>query len=70
MALRLSHVCLLLRQARVDGDIELLAQTLLGFLDVSLARHLVVNRGMTLDRLEAGWLDLVELFTERRRTDG
>jgi AcrR family transcriptional regulator len=62
--LRLSHICMLLRQARAKGDIELLAQALLGFLDITLVDHLIARRGMTLDRLEVGWGDLVERLTE------
>lgn len=57
--LRLSHICMLLRQARVQGDIELLAQTLLGYLDTTLVDHLMSRREMPLERLEAGWSDLV-----------
>ncbi|MFF7388253.1 TetR/AcrR family transcriptional regulator [Streptomyces scabiei] len=57
--LRLSHLCMLLRRAGVRGDIELLAQTLLGYLDINLVDHLVERRGMSLDRLELGWGDLV-----------
>ncbi|GGZ46365.1 TetR/AcrR family transcriptional regulator [Streptomyces bluensis] len=57
--LRLSHLCMLLRQAGARGDIELLAQTLLGYLDITLVDHLISRRGMTLERLEAGWNDLV-----------
>ncbi|GAA2284991.1 TetR family transcriptional regulator [Streptomyces ruber] len=57
--LRLSHLCMLLRRAEAPGDVELLAQTLLGYLDVSLVDHLVARRGMTLERLEDGWTHLV-----------
>ncbi|GAA3845156.1 TetR/AcrR family transcriptional regulator [Streptomyces phyllanthi] len=57
--LRLGHICMLLRQTRAQGDIELLAQTLLGYLDINLVDHLVTRRGMPLERLEAGWGDLV-----------
>ncbi|MCC9711933.1 TetR/AcrR family transcriptional regulator [Streptomyces sp. MNU76] len=57
--LRLSHLCMLLRRAGVQGDIELLAQTLLGYLDINLVDHLVERRGMSLDRLELGWGDLI-----------
>ncbi|MEV6591491.1 TetR/AcrR family transcriptional regulator [Streptomyces acidicola] len=57
--LRLSHICMLLRRAGARGDIELLAQTLLGYLDITLVDHLMSRRGMTLERLEAGWSDLV-----------
>ncbi|UUU20517.1 TetR/AcrR family transcriptional regulator [Streptomyces sp. DSM 40750] len=58
--LRLGHLCMLLRHARATGDIELLAQTLLGYLDINLVDHLVERREMSLDRLERGWGDLVE----------
>ncbi|MEE1763377.1 MULTISPECIES: TetR/AcrR family transcriptional regulator [unclassified Streptomyces] len=57
--LRLGHLCMLLRRAGTQGDIELLAQTLLGYLDINLVDHLVERRGMSLDRLERGWGDLV-----------
>jgi prolyl-tRNA editing enzyme YbaK/EbsC (Cys-tRNA(Pro) deacylase) len=53
-------VCMLLRRAGTKGDIELLAQTLLGYLDINLVDHLVDRRGMSLDRLASGWGDLVE----------
>lgn len=58
--LRLGHLCMLLRRAGATGDIELLAQSLLGYLDINLVDHLVEQRGMSLDRLELGWGDLVE----------
>jgi hypothetical protein len=51
---------MLLRRAGATGDIELLAQALLGFLDIGLVEHLVERRGMSLERLEQGWADLVE----------
>ncbi|MEV0522608.1 TetR/AcrR family transcriptional regulator [Streptomyces sp. NPDC050439] len=57
--LRLTHVTMLLRQAGVAGDAELLAHTLLGSVDGVLVHHLTVERGMPLDRLDAGWHDLV-----------
>ncbi|MEV0097201.1 TetR/AcrR family transcriptional regulator [Streptomyces sp. NPDC050738] len=67
--LRLTHVTLLLRQANAEGDVELLAHTLLGYLDTALVHHLVVERGMPLDRIEAGWHDLVARLTAARPTD-
>ncbi|MET7699225.1 MULTISPECIES: TetR/AcrR family transcriptional regulator [unclassified Streptomyces] len=57
------HVTLLLRQAVPDGDCELLAHTLMGYLDPVLAHHLTKQCGMPLERLEAGWLDLVARVT-------
>ncbi|GAA1376325.1 TetR/AcrR family transcriptional regulator [Streptomyces beijiangensis] len=61
--LRLTHVTMLLRRANAEGDAELLAHTLLGYLDTALVHHLVVDRGMPLERLEAGWHDLVARLT-------
>ncbi|MGW0712783.1 TetR/AcrR family transcriptional regulator [Streptomyces sp. NPDC002643] len=60
--LRLGHLCMLLRSAEARGDIELLARTLLAYLDIHLVDHLVGRRGMALERLEAGWGDLVGRF--------
>lgn len=57
--LRLGHLCMLLRRADATGDIELIAQTLLGYLDINLVDHLIGRRGMSLERLERGWGDLV-----------
>ncbi|MFI6088059.1 TetR/AcrR family transcriptional regulator [Streptomyces sp. NPDC051218] len=58
--LRLTHVTMLLRQAGVAGDAELLAHTLLGSVDSVLVHHLTTERGIPLDRVEAGWHDLVD----------
>lgn len=58
--LRLGHLALLLRQLKAPGDIELVAHTLLGYLGTLLADHLLTQRGMSVERLEAGWYDLVE----------
>lgn len=54
------HVGGLLREAQVQGDVELLTETLLGFLDVALLAHLRDTRGLPEDRLRAGWADLVD----------
>ncbi|GGY12041.1 TetR/AcrR family transcriptional regulator [Streptomyces hiroshimensis] len=64
--LRISHVAVLLRQAEVQGDAELLAYTLLGSLDAALVRHLTAERGMPLDRLDAAWHDLVTRLGAKR----
>ncbi|MFF8382858.1 TetR/AcrR family transcriptional regulator [Streptomyces kanasensis] len=56
---RLTHLTLLLRQSGTGADVELAAHTLLGSLDTSLVHHLLTRRGMPLERLEAGWHDLV-----------
>ncbi|MCW7943917.1 TetR family transcriptional regulator [Streptomyces hygroscopicus] len=63
--LRVAHVCMLLREARADGDIELVAHTLLGYLETVLIDHLLTRRGVTLERLQAGWCDLVDRYTGR-----
>ena len=57
--LRVHHAATLLRQAGAQGDIDLLAQTLNGYLDPALLHHLHVQRGYPLARLEAGWSQLV-----------
>ncbi|MBA9002416.1 TetR/AcrR family transcriptional regulator [Thermomonospora cellulosilytica] len=60
---RLTHALVLLRQAGARGDLNLLAHTLLGYLDILLVHHLLTRRGMSLERLEAGWHDLVGRLT-------
>ncbi|WP_405824946.1 TetR/AcrR family transcriptional regulator [Streptomyces sp. NBC_01390] len=57
---RSSHVTMLLRQAIPDADCELLAKTLMGYLDPALIHHLTRQCGMPPARLEAGWIDLVD----------
>ncbi|TDU02265.1 TetR family transcriptional regulator [Streptomyces sp. 846.5] len=57
--LRVTHVAMLLRQAGAVGDVELVAQTLAGYLDPALIHHLVQQRGLPLERVEAGWRELV-----------
>jgi AcrR family transcriptional regulator len=63
--LRLAHVCMLLREARVDADIEIVAHTLLGYLNTTVVEHLLTRREVSLERLEAGWCDLVDRYTGR-----
>ncbi|MFF4492381.1 TetR/AcrR family transcriptional regulator [Streptomyces sp. NPDC001544] len=58
-----SHVALLLRQALPDADHDLLAHTLLGYLDPVLIHHLTRQSGVSLRRLEHGWRDLVDRVT-------
>ncbi|MEV4558198.1 TetR/AcrR family transcriptional regulator [Kitasatospora sp. NPDC049285] len=62
-AVRARHVVVLLRQAGVHGDLELLADTLLGMLDPALVHDLLTRRGRTPDDLAAGWRDLVARLT-------
>jgi AcrR family transcriptional regulator len=57
---RFMHVCMLLRQVGPSADTELLAQTLMGYLEPALVHHLTRQRGMSLQRLESGWHDLVD----------
>ncbi|MCI3274274.1 TetR/AcrR family transcriptional regulator [Streptomyces cylindrosporus] len=58
-----THVTILLRQIAPDADCELLAQPLLSYLDPALIHHLVRQCGMPMERLEAGWVDLVSRVT-------
>lgn len=58
--LRHTHVAALVRAVVPDADAELLAHTLLASVDVVLVDHLVREHGMSLERVEAGWHDLVD----------
>ncbi|NEA66419.1 TetR/AcrR family transcriptional regulator [Streptomyces sp. SID12488] len=58
-----AHVTMLLRQAIPGADCELLAKTLMGYLDPALIHHLTKQCGMPPTRLEAGWIDLVDRIT-------
>jgi AcrR family transcriptional regulator len=60
------HLVLLLRQAVPDADGELLAHTLMGYLNPALVHHLTRQCGLPLERLEAGWNDLVDRVTGER----
>ncbi|WP_329342302.1 TetR/AcrR family transcriptional regulator [Streptomyces sp. NBC_00663] len=57
------HVAILLRQIAPDSDCELLARTLLAYLDAAQIHHLTRECGMPMERLEAGWTDLVARVT-------
>jgi AcrR family transcriptional regulator len=57
------HVMMLLRQIVPDADCDLLAHTLLASLDPALIHHLTRRRGLPMERLEAGWFDLVARAT-------
>jgi AcrR family transcriptional regulator len=62
-----THVAALVRAILPDADADLLAHTLLASVDVVLVDHLVRNHGMPLERIEAGWHDLVDrLFVVER----
>ncbi|MFF5188116.1 TetR/AcrR family transcriptional regulator [Streptomyces sp. NPDC000345] len=58
-----SHLALLLRQVLPDADHELLAHTLMGYLNPGLVHHLTRQCGAPLERLERGWSDLVDRVT-------
>jgi AcrR family transcriptional regulator len=58
--LRAMHLSGLLRQAGVTGDIELLTEALLGYLNTALINHLHTQRGIPMERIEAGWADLID----------
>jgi hypothetical protein len=58
-----THVTMLLRRIQPESDCELLAQTLLAYLDPALVHHLTRQCGMPMERLEAGWIDLVARVT-------
>ena len=62
---RARHVSMLLHQAGVEGDLELLTESLLGALDPALVHHLLTRRGRTAQDLEAGWCDLVARVAHR-----
>ncbi|MDF3298804.1 TetR/AcrR family transcriptional regulator [Streptomyces tropicalis] len=58
-----AHVAMLLRQAVPDGDSELLAHTLLGYLEPALIHHLTRQCQVPMERLQEGWHDLVTRVT-------
>ncbi|SDG58911.1 transcriptional regulator, TetR family [Lentzea fradiae] len=64
--LRHRHVALLLRAALPDADAGLLAHTLLASVDRVLVDHLVREEGVSLERVEAAWHDLVDRLLGRR----
>ncbi|WP_223188827.1 MULTISPECIES: TetR/AcrR family transcriptional regulator [unclassified Streptomyces] len=57
------HVLLLLRQIVPDADCELLALTLMAYLDPAMIHYRTKVCGMPQERVEAGWLDLVARVT-------
>jgi AcrR family transcriptional regulator len=58
-----THVTMLLRQILPDADYELLAHTLVSYLDPALIHHLTRQCDMPMERLEHGWLNLVARVT-------
>ena len=59
-ALLARHVAGLLAAAETDGDLELLTEALLAYLDTALVTHLHTQRGMATERITAGWSHLVD----------
>lgn len=57
--LKHTHIALLLRESGAPGDIELVAHTLLGYLNTTLDDYLISSRAMSVERLTAAWHDLV-----------
>jgi AcrR family transcriptional regulator len=62
-AVLVMHVQGLLSEAGCTGDVALLTETLLGYLDTTLLAYLQESRGMTPERIDAGWADLVRRVT-------
>ena len=54
-----AHLVLLVREARPDADADYLADALLATLDSQLVLFQRTDRGMSRERLEQGWEDLV-----------
>jgi AcrR family transcriptional regulator len=61
-----AHLILLLREARPGADAEYLADVLLAALGSELILFLRTDRGLDLDRLKAGWTELVRSVAEGR----
>ncbi|GAA2297940.1 TetR/AcrR family transcriptional regulator [Streptomyces kunmingensis] len=58
-----THVTILLRELLPGADCVLQAQALMGYLDPALIHYLTKRCEMPLERLEAGWTDLVSRIT-------
>ncbi|MGW1619140.1 TetR/AcrR family transcriptional regulator [Streptomyces sp. NPDC002172] len=54
------HVASLLHQAGVDGDCDMLAHALLGFLNIELSDYLRRACSVSAARLQSAWVDLVQ----------
>jgi AcrR family transcriptional regulator len=59
------HIRDLVRQARPDCDVDYTADVLLGALSAQLFAHQRIERGLELDRLKAGYADLVDRVMTR-----
>ncbi|MGW0949179.1 TetR/AcrR family transcriptional regulator [Streptomyces sp. NPDC002623] len=58
---RRTHIVALLREAGAEGDVELLAESLMAYLDTALLNHLVHGRRMPQERVEDGWRNLLKI---------
>lgn len=63
VGVRRAHIAGLLRATGTEGDVELLTESLLAYLDPALLDHLVHRRGIPQERVEAGWRNLLEIAT-------
>ncbi|WP_051433311.1 TetR/AcrR family transcriptional regulator [Promicromonospora kroppenstedtii] len=54
------HIATLLAAAGTTGDLEVLTESLLAYLDMPLLNHLDTRRGMSVERIAAGWVELAE----------
>lgn len=57
------HLIMLVRQVVPEADSALLAQTLMNYLEPAVVHYLTRHCDMPLERLEAGWVDLVARLT-------
>ena len=57
------HISVLLRAAQVEGDIAVLALSLLSLFEAGFVMHSVENDSVSLARLADGWEDLVRRVT-------
>ncbi|MEV0946152.1 TetR/AcrR family transcriptional regulator [Rhodococcus sp. NPDC049939] len=58
-AVSITHVMSLLRAAGVDADLEVLACSLLASLEATLVLHQMRDLGVSIERLQAAWEDLI-----------
>ena len=61
-----AHVAMLMREAAPDADWEYLTDTLLASLVATHLRYMRRARGMSEERLAAGWADVVRRLLSRR----
>jgi AcrR family transcriptional regulator len=64
-----THVRYLLDELDVAGDIALLAVALLAPLELAILEQQIEIEGMDVERIIAGWEDLADRITTRRRGD-